>query len=143
MTVILFWREDGTSMGSRVSMAHARGACYHLLPCLRNNEEQDSMIWQLRQLEKLSQMEPQLVTAALEELLRRQHSLRDNLVIGAYLDGEISLAKAAEILEKHLVQLQKTFLEKGIPVRLGAESKEELSAEAAAARAMREGSTAT
>jgi predicted HTH domain antitoxin len=97
------------------------------------------MTWQLRQLEKLSQMEPELVAAALEKLLRHQQALRDKLVIGAYLDGEISLAKAAELLEEHPVQLQKTFLEKGIPVRLGAESKEELIAEAAAARTMREG----
>jgi predicted HTH domain antitoxin len=102
----------------------------------------NTMIWQLRQLEKLSQVEPELVATALEELLRRQQALRDKLVIGAYLDGEISLAKAAELFEQHPVQLRKMFLEKGIPVRLGAESKEELIAEAAAARTMREGSAA-
>lgn len=101
--------------------------------------ERQTMMWQLRQLEKLSEVDPELITAAMEELLRRHHALRDKLVIGAYLDGEISLAKAAEWLETHPLQLRKLFLEKGIPVRLGAESKEELMAEAAAARAMREG----
>ena len=100
------------------------------------------MIWQLRQLEKLSQVDPALVAGALEELLRHQHSLRDKLVLGAYLDREISLAKAAELLDQHPVQLRKTFSEKGIPVRVGAKSKEELRAEAAAARAIREGSIA-
>jgi predicted HTH domain antitoxin len=100
------------------------------------------MIWQLRRLEKLSQVAPALVAEALDELLRHQHPLRDKLVLGAYLDGEISLAKAAELLDQHPVQLRKTFLEKGIPIRLGAESKEELRAEAASARAMREGSVA-
>jgi predicted HTH domain antitoxin len=98
------------------------------------------MIWQLRQLEKLSQLDPALVAGALEEFLRHQHILRDKLVLGAYLDGEISLAKAAELLDQRPVQLRKTFLEKGIPIRVGAESKEELRAEAAAARAMREDS---
>ena len=97
-------------------------------------------MWQLAQLEKLAQLEPELVAAALEELLQSRKSLREKLVIGAYLEGEISLAKAAELLEQHPIQLRKRLLEKGIPVRLGAESKEELIAEAAAARAMREGS---
>ena len=78
-----------------------------------------------------------MVTTVLEELLRCHPALRDKLVLGAYLDGEISLAKAAELLDQHPVQLRKTFLEKGIPIRVGAESKEELRAEAAAARAMR------
>ena len=97
------------------------------------------MMWQLSHLEKLSQVEPELVTAALEELLRSQHMLREKLVIGAYLEGEISLAKASELLEEHSVQLRQKLLAKGVPVRLGVESKEELLAEAAAARAMREG----
>jgi predicted HTH domain antitoxin len=101
--------------------------------------ERDTMIWQLRQLEKLSEMDPELVATAIEEILHRHQALRDKLVIGAYLDGEISLAKAAELLETHPVQLRKIFLEKGIPLRIGAESKEELMAEVAAARAMREG----
>lgn len=87
-------------------------------------------------------MDPELVATALEEIFRRQQALRDKLVIGAYPDGEISLAKAAELLGTHPVQLRKIFLEKGIPVRFGAESKEELMAEAAAARAMREGPAA-
>jgi predicted HTH domain antitoxin len=97
-------------------------------------------MWQLRQLEKLSELEPDLVASALEELLQNHKALRDRVVIGAYLDGEISLAKAAELLEEHPVQLRKRLLVKGIPIRLGVESKEELIAEAAAAQAIREGS---
>jgi len=99
-------------------------------------------MWQLKQLEKLAQLEPDLVVSALEELFQSQKALRQKLVIGAYLEGEISLAKAAELLEQHPVQLRKELLGKGIPVRLGAESKDELIAEAAAARAMRRGSAA-
>ena len=100
------------------------------------------MIWQLKQLERLAQLEPDLVASALEELLQSHKALREKLVIGAYLEGEISLAKAAELLGQHPIQLRKNLLAKGILVRLGAESKEELIAEAAAARAMREGSAA-
>jgi len=98
-------------------------------------------MWQLRQLEKLAQLEPDLVASALEELCRSQKPLREKLVIGAYLEGEISLAKAAELLEQHAVELRKHLLTQGIPVRLGAESKEEMVAEAAAARTLRQGST--
>ena len=96
-------------------------------------------MWQLKQLERLAQLEPDLVAEALDEVLQGRKALREKLVIGAYLEGEISLAKAAELLEQHPVQLRKKLLEKGIPVRLGAESREELVAEAAAAKAMREG----
>ena len=97
-------------------------------------------MWQLRQLKKLAELEPDLVASALAELLQSQKALRDRVVIGAYLDGEISLAKAAELLEEHPLQLRKKLLGKGIPIKLGAESKEELIAEASAARAIREGS---
>jgi predicted HTH domain antitoxin len=99
-------------------------------------------MWQLKQLEKLSELEPELVVSALEELHRTQKALRDKVVIGAYLEGEISLAKAAELLEEHPVHLRKKLLGKGIPVRLGAASKEELIAEAAAAQVLRESSAA-
>jgi len=98
-------------------------------------------MWQLRQLEKLLELEPDLVASALEELLRSHKVLCEKMVIGAYLDGEISLAKAAELLEEHPVQLRKKLLGKGVPIRLGVESKEDLVAEAAAAQAIREGST--
>ena len=97
-------------------------------------------MWQLKQLEKLSELEPELIASAFEELLRTQKALRDRMVIGAYLEGEISLAKAAELLEEHPVQLRKKLLGKGIPIRLGVASKEDLIAEAAAAQALREGS---
>ncbi|MBI3801677.1 MAG: UPF0175 family protein [Deltaproteobacteria bacterium] len=99
-------------------------------------------MWQLKQLERLAELEPDLVASAFEELFHSRKALREKLVIGAYLDGEISLAKAAEMLEQHPVLLRKKLLEKGIPVRLGAESQEELIAEAVAAKMMRKGSAA-
>jgi predicted HTH domain antitoxin len=99
-------------------------------------------MWQLRQLEKLVELEPDLVASALEQLLRSHEALCEKMVIGAYLDGEISLAKAAELFGEHPVQLRKKLLGKGVPIKLGVESKEDLIAEAAAAQAIREGSAA-
>jgi predicted HTH domain antitoxin len=93
-------------------------------------------MWQLRQLENLFELEPDLVASALEELLRSYKVFSEKMVIGVYLDGEISLAKAAELLEEHPVQLRKKLLGKGVPIRLGVESKEDLAAEAAAAQAI-------
>jgi hypothetical protein len=52
------------------------------------------MMWQLKQLERLAQLEPDLVASALEDLLQSHKALRKKLVIGAYLEGEISLAKS-------------------------------------------------
>jgi predicted HTH domain antitoxin len=99
-------------------------------------------MWQLRQLEKLLELEPHLVASALEELFRNHKALGEKMVIGAYLDGEISLAKAAELLEEHPVQLRKKLLGKGVPIRVGVESREDVIAEAAAAHAIREASAA-
>ena len=97
-------------------------------------------MWHMRQLEKLLESEPDRVASALEELLRSHKALGEKMVIGPYLDGEISLAKATELLEENPVQLRKNLLGKGVPIRLGVESKEDLVAEAAAAQAIREGS---
>jgi predicted HTH domain antitoxin len=55
------------------------------------------MMWQLKQLERLAQLEPDLVAEALDEVLQGRKALREKLVIGAYLGGEISLAKAVEL----------------------------------------------
>jgi predicted HTH domain antitoxin len=64
--------------------------------------------------------------------------LREKLVIGAYLDGDINFGKAAELLNVHPVELREQFLNKGIPVRIGVVSKEELYAEGTAAKSIRE-----
>ena len=97
-------------------------------------------MWQLRQLEKLSELEPDLVTAAVEELLQSRKTLCTKVVIGTYLEGDISLAKAAELLQEHPIQLRQKLLAQGIPVKVGLMSKEDLIAEAAAAQVIQEGS---
>ena len=59
-------------------------------------------------------------------------------MINAYLDRDINLGKAAELLGAHPIELRQQFLKKGIPVHIGCESIEELQAEIAAAEEMRQ-----
>lgn len=91
----------------------------------------------LRQLEKAYQLKPEEVEKALIERLSQDKRLWRELVVGAYLDGEISLAKAAELLGRHPVELRQEFLQAGIPVRIGSQSLEEAQAELAAFEALK------
>lgn len=43
----------------------------------------------------------------------------DVRILGAYLAGEISLGKAAELLDLSRFELQERFLRLGVPLRLG------------------------
>ena len=91
------------------------------------------MTWQIKQLEKLNETEPALVDEAVGRLLESDSILREKIIIGAYLDGDISIGRAAEFLGIHAVELRQRFLQKGIPVRIGSESVEALKAEVASA----------
>ena len=93
-------------------------------------------IWQIKQLKKLTETDPNLVDDAITRLLEEDAALREKLVISAYLDEDINLGKAAELLGVHPVELRRRFLRQGIPVRVGSESVEALQAEAAAADQM-------
>jgi predicted HTH domain antitoxin len=95
-------------------------------------------MWQLKQLERLHEVEPDMVDTVIMELLEKESVLREKLVIGAYLDGDINFGKAAELLDTHSVKLRELFLAKGIPVKIGVESKEEIIAEGTAAKGIRE-----
>lgn len=86
--------------------------------------------WTFDQLAKLRHYRPDLVDQTLSEILARQSELQWLLVTGAYLDGEVSLGKAAELLGLHRLELQHRFLMQGIPLRLGSETPEEARAEA-------------
>jgi predicted HTH domain antitoxin len=88
--------------------------------------------WIYDQLIKVRQYRPELVDQVIEELLNRQAELRWLVVVGAYLDEEINLGKAAELLGMHRLELQEQFREQGIPLRLGVDTIEEAHAEMAA-----------
>jgi len=90
-------------------------------------------VWQIKQLGKLRETDPRMVDEAVDQLLTQEVELREKLVIGAYLDEDINLGKAAELLGVHPVELRRRFMNQGIPVRIGSESFEALQAEAAVA----------
>jgi len=60
----------------------------------------------------------------------------DVRALQAYLDDEISLARTAELLGLHRLQLQERFLRLGVPLRLGPATLEEAWAEIRAARSL-------
>jgi predicted HTH domain antitoxin len=96
-------------------------------------------MWQLKQLERLHEIEPNVIDSAVEELFKVDSVLREKVVVGAYIDGDINFGKAAELLGIHPVKLREVFLARGIPVRIGVELKEDLLAEGIAAKGIREG----
>ncbi len=85
--------------------------------------------WQLDQLVKLSQQQPGLVSQALDDLFRQHGDLWRAVVVGAYLDHEINLGKAAELLGVPRAELQRQFIAQGIPLRLGPEDLDEAHSE--------------
>lgn len=94
--------------------------------------------WELRQLSKLVRHQPQMVESALSRLLAEDHELRWAIVIGAYIDEEINLGKAAELLDMAEVSLRQRVQELGLPLRLGAADIDEASAEVISARQHRD-----
>jgi predicted HTH domain antitoxin len=84
---------------------------------------------------KLQRSQPFLVQRALQRLLDEDEELRWLVVVSAYLDEEISIARAASLLDLHPLELRERFMEKGIPLRLGPRDKADAQAEVDALRA--------
>jgi predicted HTH domain antitoxin len=91
--------------------------------------------WPLEQLVKLQRSQPFLVQRALQRLLDEDEELRWSVVINAYLDEEISMARAASLLGLHPLELRERFIEKGVPLRLGPRDQADAQAEVDALRA--------
>ena len=90
--------------------------------------------WLFRQLSNLQHRHPEMVNPILDKLLSEDEAVRWALVVNAYLDEQINLGKAAELLDLPEVVLRKRFVEMGIPVRQGVANVEEAKAEADAIR---------
>ena len=75
--------------------------------------------WTFSQLTKLHEQQPELVNEALRKFLQNNPELTWSLVINAYLDEEINLGKAAELLDLHELELREQFIKLGIPLRIG------------------------
>ncbi len=88
--------------------------------------------WTFAQLTKLHKQQPQLVDAALQKLIESDSDLAWSLVVSAYLDEEINLGKAAELLDLHEFELRERFISLGIPLRVGPADPAEARAEAKA-----------
>lgn len=78
-------------------------------------------MWQLDQIKKIYAKQPAVIMDSIEKLWQLKPDLKRMMVVGAYLDGEINLGKAAELLGMHRLELQEQFLNQGIPLRLGNE----------------------
>jgi predicted HTH domain antitoxin len=90
--------------------------------------------WALEQLVKLQLTQPELVGRALQKIMEDDENLRWSLVINAYLDEQISLSKAAQLLGLHRLELQERLIELGIPLYIGPADKAEAQAEVDALR---------
>jgi hypothetical protein len=90
--------------------------------------------WQLRQLIKLERSQPSLVRRALNHIFEEAESLRWPVVVGAYLDEEISQTRAPAMLGLHPLELRKQFMTKGVPLLLGPENFADAQAEIDAIR---------
>lgn len=88
--------------------------------------------WTFSQLNKLHKQQPKLVDDALQKMIESNPDLAWSLVVSAYLDEEINLGKAAEMLGLHELELRERFANLGIPLRLGPADKAEAQAEAEA-----------
>jgi predicted HTH domain antitoxin len=70
-----------------------------------------------------------MVDNALQTLIESNPDLAWSLVVSAYLDEEINLGKAAEMLDLHELELRDRFIALGIPLRIGPVDKAEARAE--------------
>ncbi|MDI6736236.1 MAG: UPF0175 family protein [bacterium] len=95
-------------------------------------------MWQLAQLTKLSEKEPETIECALKDMLETHKDLFYRVIVGAYLDRQINLSKAAEILGIHPLEIRKQFQKQGVPIRIGLSNKDEAVAEVKAFRAWKE-----
>ncbi len=73
--------------------------------------------WELQALQKVCSTEPELVTEALAELWKIKPALYTIVVVNAYLDEQISMAKAAEMLDMTRREFEHELRTRGIPVR--------------------------
>lgn len=74
---------------------------------------------EIEQAVSIFRRRPALFQETLRRMLSEDSDLRWTFVIDLYLDEQVSLAKAAELLELHPLQLQQRLKELGLPVYLG------------------------
>ncbi|VVB62839.1 Uncharacterised protein [uncultured archaeon] len=68
-------------------------------------------------LEKLAEIKPESLEKISQDIKERRPEIFRSLVLIAYIDGKISLSKAAELLGLTRIELQKELKEQGIAIR--------------------------
>jgi predicted HTH domain antitoxin len=91
--------------------------------------------WEVEQLLKLRERQPELIEPALRRLVQENEDIRWSVIVGAYRDKQINLGKAAALLGLTELELRTRFIELGIPLRLGPADLAEARAEIGAMRA--------
>lgn len=90
--------------------------------------------WTVHELIELVQRRPEWVGDVINQAMNEDTEARWVWVVDRYLDQQISLSKAAELLGVHALELRDRFLELGIPLRIGPADLAEARAEVEAAR---------
>jgi predicted HTH domain antitoxin len=85
------------------------------------------MEWMIRGLQKLNEIKPDVLEKVLGDMAHQRPEIFRSLVLIAYVDSNISLSKAAELLGFTRIELQRQLLSAGIPIR--SLSEEDVAAE--------------
>ena len=85
------------------------------------------MEWIIQGLQKLSEIKPDALGKVLGDIAHQRPEIFRSLVLIAYVDGNISLSKAAELLGLTRMELQRQLMSAGIPIR--SLSEEDVAAE--------------
>jgi predicted HTH domain antitoxin len=85
------------------------------------------MDWMIQGLQKLGEIKPDSLEKVLSDIEHQRPEIFRSLVIIAYVDGKISLSKAAELLGLTRTELQRELQRAGIPIRTL--SKDDVAAE--------------
>ena len=75
------------------------------------------MQWELESLQKIHAADPGIITNAFMQLWKLNPELHTIVVVNAYVDGKISLAKAAQTLGITRIEFEHELRTRGIPVR--------------------------
>jgi predicted HTH domain antitoxin len=95
--------------------------------------EADMIQWEISQLvkAKLFPDEESVLRSALRALFEARPEIRRQMVVRAYVSGEISLGKAAQMLAVSHEEMKDVLIESGAQIHLGPQTIDELLRDAA------------
>jgi predicted HTH domain antitoxin len=75
------------------------------------------MEWLIQGLQKLGDIRPEALEKVVRDIEHQRPEIFRSLVLIAYIDGKITLSKAAELLGLSRMELEKELQRTGIPMR--------------------------